>query len=114
MKMSCPKCGYTGDVLEFEYLGKGGCPACGSIDVRKCPKCGSICLHDKGEALEREEEYMRELSLRLASLKPSNPEELEEAKNIIRELRAINLRWNIRELDEFLDYQERRLGLLKY
>ena len=55
---------------------------------------------------------MKELSLELASIqKDANETLLKEAKDIIIELRRTNQRWNIRELDEFLNQRQRELNI---
>jgi hypothetical protein len=55
---------------------------------------------------------MKELSVKLVSIqKDANETLLKEAKDIIIELRRVNQRWNIRELDEFLNQQQKELNI---
>ena len=75
-----------------------------------CPRCGTECLFSRAEALENEEEQMKELSKRLAAI-PRGSEEirLKEAKAIISRLRAMNMRWNIESLNQFLTQRQKEL-----
>lgn len=51
---------------------------------------------------------MRELSQSLARISKNDPPHLlNEAREIIRKLRRMNLRWNIAALDEFLKARNR-------
>ncbi len=110
MNMTCHKCGYTDQYLEFAYLCKNGCPACGESDLRRCPKCGAECVFSRAEALEDEDVKMQELSERLAAINSaSGPDGLNEAKQIILQLRSMNLRWNMPELDMFLKKRQKEL-----
>lgn len=110
MEMTCPACGFRGEVLEFKYLCKTGCPACGEADLRECPRCGNQCLFSRTEALELEEIEMRELSKRLAAISKAGDQALlDEAKHIISKLRRMNLRWNIPQLGQFLTERQREL-----
>ena len=55
---------------------------------------------------------MKELSRKLVFIqKDANETLLKEAKDIIIELRRVNQRWNIRELDEFLNQRQRELNI---
>ncbi|OIP91679.1 MAG: hypothetical protein AUK24_02605 [Syntrophaceae bacterium CG2_30_49_12] len=55
---------------------------------------------------------MRELSRKLTFIQKDADETLlREAKDIIIELRRVNQRWNIRELDEFLNQRQRELKI---
>lgn len=112
MDMTCHKCGYKADHLEFTYLCKNGCPACGESDLRRCPMCGAECVFSRAESLEDEEAEMQELSLKLSRIpKTADPEMLSEARRIISKLREMNLRWNISELNKFLNQRQRELFL---
>ena len=53
---------------------------------------------------------MKELSKRLAAI-PRDAEEvrIKEAKVIISRLRAMNMRWNIEPLDQFLTQRQKEL-----
>jgi hypothetical protein len=67
-------------------------------------------LFSRAEALENEDEQMRELSKRLAAIpKGAGEIRLKEAKVIISKLRAMNLRWNIDSLDHFLLQRQKEL-----
>jgi DNA repair exonuclease SbcCD ATPase subunit len=75
-----------------------------------CPRCGTECLFSRAEALENEEEQMKELSKRLAAITKGSEEiRLKEAKAIISRLRAMNMRWNIESLNQFLTQRQREL-----
>jgi hypothetical protein len=75
-----------------------------------CPGCGTETLFSRAEALENEDEQMKELSKRLAVIKKDDgPVRLKEAKVIITKLRQMNLRWNISQLDDFLKQRQRDL-----
>ncbi len=53
---------------------------------------------------------MRELSIYLASINKTDSQvKLDEARNIIKKLRQMNLRWNISALDDFLNTQYQQL-----
>ena len=53
---------------------------------------------------------MKDLSKKLTSvLKNDDPSALDEAKEIIKKLRKINRRWNIPELDDFLNKRQQEL-----
>ncbi|HDP24131.1 MAG TPA: hypothetical protein ENN34_01680 [Deltaproteobacteria bacterium] len=110
MNQTCHKCGYTGDYLEFAYLCKNGCPACGESDLRSCPKCGAHCVFSRAESLEEEEGLMRELSMELSQItKDADPATRDHARRIISRLREMNLRWNIPELSRFLLQRQKEL-----
>jgi hypothetical protein len=75
-----------------------------------CPRCGAECLFSRAEALENEEEQMKELSKRLAAITKGSEEiRLKEAKAIISRLRAMNMRWNIEALNQFLTQRQKEL-----
>ena len=75
-----------------------------------CPRCGNECLFSRAEALEREQEEMKELSMRLSSIsKTGDQAVLDEARNIISKLRNMNLRGNITGLTEFLKSRQKEL-----
>ena len=67
-------------------------------------------MFSRAEALENEDEQMRELSKRLAIISKGDGDvRLKEAKVIISKLRAMNLRWNIESLDRFLLERQKEL-----
>jgi len=67
-------------------------------------------LFSRAEALENEDEQMKELSKRLAAIsKNDDPVRLQEAKVIIIKLRNMNMRWNIPQLSDFLKARQREL-----
>jgi hypothetical protein len=67
-------------------------------------------LFSRAEALENEDEQMKELSKRLAAIsKGEGPMRLKEAKVIITKLRQMNMRWNIPQLNDFLTQRQRDL-----
>ena len=75
-----------------------------------CPRCGTECLFSRAEALENEEEQMKELSKRLAAIpKDADENRIKEARAIISRLRSMNMRWNIDPLDQFLTRRQREL-----
>ena len=112
MDLTCHKCGFKADYLEFTYLCANGCPACGESDLRRCPQCGAECVFFRSEALEDEEPELRELSEKLAGIKKTNNQkELDEARRIISKLREMNLRWNLPQLHQFLTQRQRELFL---
>ena len=75
-----------------------------------CPRCGTECLFSRAEALENEDEQMKELSKRLAVIsKDGDENRLKEAKVIISRLRSMNMRWNIAPLDQFLTQRQKEL-----
>ncbi|MDY6918324.1 MAG: hypothetical protein SVP26_10345 [Chloroflexota bacterium] len=80
--------------------------------MRTCPKCSARVVLHKAEALEDEEEVMKALSRRLVEITPDGTDvEMDEAREIIRQLGAMNLRWNIQALDEFIAERQRELGV---
>lgn len=110
MDMTCHKCGFKADFLEFPYLCKNGCPACGESDLRRCPQCGAECVFSRAESLEDEEALIDKLAKRLAAIPKSQDKRLkEEAFAIITQLRDMNLRWNIPHLQDFLKRRQREL-----
>lgn len=110
MDMTCHKCGYRSDFLEFAYLCKNGCPACGESDLRRCPRCGAECVFSRAESLEDEEVLIGKLVTRLTALQRTQDKRLrEEAAEIIGRLRDMNQRWNIPKLQEFLKQRQREL-----
>lgn len=110
MELTCHKCGFNANYLEFPYLCMNGCPACGESDLRRCPQCGAECVFSRAESLENEQGQMKELSMRLARIpKTRDPTLLAEAKAIIVQLREMNIRWNIKELHCFLNERQKEL-----
>jgi len=110
MDMTCHRCGFRADFLEFAYLCKNGCPACGESDLRRCPQCGAECVFSRAESLEDEEDLIARLAKRLAAIPRTQDRHLkEEAADIIARLRDMNLRWNIPHLGEFLKQRQRDL-----
>ena len=84
----------------------------GCVDLRECPRCGTAGTFSRAAALEEEEEEMKELSLKLAAIGKDADESLrEEARNIMLKLRKANQRWNIPELDEFLNQRQKELSI---
>ena len=80
--------------------------------MRTCPECGEHVLLHKPELLESEDELMQELSIRLMRIAADSPDYLlDEAKSIIRQLGAYNLKRNIAELDDFMAERQKALGL---
>ncbi|MBN1472196.1 MAG: hypothetical protein JW925_10480 [Syntrophaceae bacterium] len=60
--------------------------------------------------MENEEIKMRELSEKLAGMvKSENPQIMAEAKNLLEQLYAMNRRWNIPSLQQFLKERQRDL-----
>lgn len=110
MDMTCHKCGFRDDYREFAYLCKNGCPACGESDLRRCPRCGAECVFSRAEALDDEEDRIRELAERLSAIgKTSGTKDLEEARRIITRLSEMNRRWNVSELRDFLIRKQQEL-----
>jgi hypothetical protein len=67
-------------------------------------------VFSRAEALEKEPEQMKDLSMKLTALPRSNdPEVQKEAKRIIGKLYAMNQRWNIEPLKQFLLQQQKEL-----
>lgn len=80
--------------------------------MRTCPVCGKRNVLHKAEALDDEEEVMKALSRRLAEIQSNGSDiELDEAREIIRQLSNFNLRWNIAALDDFIAERQRALGV---
>jgi hypothetical protein len=78
--------------------------------VRECPRCGHECLYTSAEGLEVEHSVMKDLSMKLTSVsKTDDPSALDEAKETLKKLRKINRRWNIPELDDFLNKRQKEL-----
>ena len=67
-------------------------------------------MFSRAEALEEEDEQMKELSKRLSAI-PIGADEvrLKEARVIISRLRSMNMRWNIDPLAQFLTQRQREL-----
>ena len=62
------------------------------------------------DGLETEHDVMKDLSKRLSSIsKTDGPSLLDEAREIISKLKKSNLRWNIPELDDFINERQREL-----
>jgi hypothetical protein len=62
--------------------------------------------------LEGEHLEMKELSKKLESItKTDGPDRLVEAKEIIRKLRKMNLRWNLPALEAFIKKRQRAIFL---
>lgn len=112
MDLTCHTCGFKAHYLEFAYLCRNGCPACGESDLRQCPKCGARCVFSRAESLEDEEVQMNELAERLWSMeKTDDPETLREARRIISKLSKMNLRWNIPGIRELIVHKHKELFL---
>lgn len=80
--------------------------------MRTCPNCGKRNVLHKAEALDDEEEVMKALSRRLVEIQPGASDvELDEAREIVRQLSAFNMRWNIEALDDFIAERQRELGV---
>jgi len=80
--------------------------------LRTCPECSERVLLHKPELLDNEDEMMKDLSIRLARITVDSPDYLlDEAKSIIRQLGAYNMRRNITALDEFIAERQRELGI---
>lgn len=80
--------------------------------MRACPKCNTRVVLHMAEALEDEEEVMKALSRRLMEIPPDASDlMLDEAREIIRQLSNLNLRWNIAALDDFIGERQRELGV---
>ena len=80
--------------------------------MRTCPVCGKRNVLHKAEALDDEEEVMKALSRRLAEIQANGSDiEMDEAREIIRQLSNFNLRWNIAALDDFIAERQRVLGV---
>ena len=112
MELTCQQCGYTDEALTFRYVCKIGILPTGGDEMRQCPQCGARVFLVMADKLEEEEEQIGELCSLLAAIPENSPDLLlKEAQEIIRKLSAINLRWNIPQLDEFLAQRQRELGL---
>lgn len=112
MELTCQECGYTDEAVVFRYICKIGILPTGVDEMRRCPRCGAKVFLVMAEKLEEEEEQIRELSRQLAAIPGNSPEfMLREAREIIRKLSGINMRWNIPELDDFISQRQRELGL---
>ena len=112
MELTCQQCGYVDEALAFPYVCKIGILPTGVDELRKCPKCGARVSLVMADKLEEEEEQMREMCRRLAAIPGNSPAFLlKEASEIIRKLSAMNLRWNIVELEDFITQRQRELGL---
>ena len=80
--------------------------------MRTCPVCGVRNVLHKAEALDDEEEVMKALSRRLVEIPPNASDiELDEAREIIRQLSNFNLRWNIAALEDFIAERQRALDV---
>jgi hypothetical protein len=112
MELTCQECGYTGETVAFYYVCKIGILPMGADEMRQCPQCGARVPLVMADKLEEEEEQIRELCSLLEAIPVNSPEYLlKEASEIIRKLSAMNMRWNIPELEDFLARRQRELGL---
>ncbi|MBE0480280.1 MAG: hypothetical protein IBX68_04810 [Dehalococcoidia bacterium] len=112
MDLQCRICGYKDDYMEFAYLCKNGCPACGESDLRRCPACGAECVFSRAESLEEESEQIGELCARLAAItREAGPESLKEGRQLLSRLYNMNLRWNDPELEKFITRRQKELFL---
>ena len=69
-------------------------------------------MFSRAEGLEREQEKMKELSKRLASINRTDDRLLlDEAKQIMTTLSRANRRWNILALSDFLKKRRKELFL---
>ena len=108
--MTCHKCGFTGGYLEFVYLCKNGCPACGESELRQCPACGAQCVFSRAESLEDEDSIMKDLSMKLSAISRSDgAKRLKEARELITMLHDMNMRWNSKALNTFLLEKQKEL-----
>jgi hypothetical protein len=77
-----------------------------------CPRCGTQNIFSRPEALDQEEDEMKELSKELMAIPEGADKNLmKKAKDIIIKLRRVNQRWNIPELDEFLNQRQKELRI---
>ena len=106
MYLKCEKCGFTDEYTSFKHI-----RGCGwQSDLRECPRCGNECVFSQAEGLEVEHTEMKNLSIRLTSISKTDDQSLlDEAKQIIGKLKKMNLRWNIRGLDDFVGRRQREL-----
>ncbi|SHI64868.1 hypothetical protein SAMN02745216_00335 [Desulfatibacillum alkenivorans DSM 16219] len=110
MELACHECGFKGEVHDFAFLCKNGCPACGESDMRQCPRCGAHVMFSRAAALEKEEVQMRDLCRELAGIERSDePEVQKRAMELIGGLRRMNERWNIPQLGDFIKQRSREL-----
>lgn len=113
MKMTCDGCGYTSDFAEFQYIGAPGSgwgTRCN--ELRECPRCGTQTVFSRPDALELEDMEMKDLSKELMAIpKDADKTLMKKAKEIILRLRRVNQRWNIPELDEFLNQKQKELRI---
>lgn len=112
MELTCEQCGYTNEAVAFAYVCKIGILPTGVDELRRCPQCGARVFLVMADKLEEEEERMRELCRLLAAIPVNSPQYLlKEARDIIGKLSAMNMRWNIPEVDELIARRQRELGL---
>ena len=112
MELTCQECGYTDESVAFNYVCKIGILPTGGDEMRRCPHCGARVLLIMADKLEEEEEQIEELCRWLEAIPVNSPEYvLKEAREIIRKLSAMNLRWNVSQLDDFLARRQKELGL---
>ncbi|MBN2298436.1 MAG: hypothetical protein JXM72_07570 [Deltaproteobacteria bacterium] len=110
MNLTCHKCGFTAGYLEFAYLCKNGCPACGESELRQCPACGTRCVFSRAESLEDEQARMKELSMNLAAItRADGPDLIQEARHLVSMLHDMNMRWNSDALNTFLLAKQKEL-----
>ncbi|HPC47392.1 MAG TPA: hypothetical protein PLW83_05060 [Deltaproteobacteria bacterium] len=110
MEMTCHKCGYRDHYVQFAYLCKNGCPACGESDLRRCPRCGAECVFFRSEALDEEASSLESLVGRLDAIhRGDSPERIDEARRIVARLYEMNRRWNIAGLGDYLVGKQKEL-----
>lgn len=101
MKMTCISCGYSGALNEFRYVSKTSC--CGPNEMRLCPKCRQMCLYDKLESRENDEERARALCMMLEEMSGTEgTADREAALKILDELKQINVSLGIEGLRQFI------------
>ena len=67
-------------------------------------------MFSRTEALENEDGQIKALSQRLAAIpKTEDPALLEEARQLISKLHAMNKRWNVPQLNQFLIQRQKEL-----
>ena len=77
-----------------------------------CPRCGTQNIFSRPEALDQEEDEMKELSKELMAIpRDADKDLMKKAKEILIKLRRANQRWNIPELNEFLNQKQKELRI---